>query len=76
METTPTAHTFIIACPCCGMAVEARCAGFSATTVEVVACPTRQATGIVSVTMRKSAAYAAAEVEPIIHHRGGLVTFA
>ena len=54
--------TFQITCTCgCGVIVEAQDQGFSATEVEVQACPRRRADGIVSVTVRKSVAYAAAE---------------
>jgi hypothetical protein len=63
-----------IACPCCGQAVEARYAGFESTTVEVVACDSQRAVGIVSWTMRKSAAFAAVVPEPVYRHRDGFVT--
>lgn len=54
--------TFTITCPCgCGEAVEARDAGFTATSVDVVACKRRRAQGVASVEMRKSVAYAAAD---------------
>lgn len=66
---------FSIVCPCCGSVVTASDAGFSATTVEVKACPTGQAAGIVSRTMRKSAAYAAAAPVTVLAHRDGLVSF-
>lgn len=67
--------TFTVLCPCCGSAVSASDAGFSATTVEIAACPTGQAAGIVSRTMRKSAAYAAAAPVTVLAHRDGLVSF-
>lgn len=69
--------TFAVSCPCCGSAVEASDAGFTATSVEIAACPTRRAAGVVSVTMRKSAAYAAAvPASAGTFHRDGLVVFA
>lgn len=68
---------FAIACPCCGVRVEASDPGFGATTVSVTACPTQVAAGIVLVKMRRSAAYTAAGrlVEPDLQHPDGLVTF-
>lgn len=69
--------TFEVRCGCgCGEAVKAHDAGFSATTVEVAACSSRRAAGVVSVTMRKSAAFAAAVPATALVHRDGLVTFA
>jgi hypothetical protein len=67
--------TFSIHCPCCSQQVEARDAGFSATTVEVVACAAQKAAGVVSWTMRKSAAYAAAAPAETFRHKDGFVTF-
>jgi hypothetical protein len=69
--------SFTINCTCgCGQAVEASDAGFSATSCEVEACPTLRAAGVVSTTIRKSAAYAAAlPVSTGWAHRTGLVTF-
>lgn len=65
--------TFEILCPCCGERVKAHDAGFSATTVTVDACPTQAAAGIVSLTIRKSAAYEAAAPVTTVMHRDGLV---
>lgn len=67
--------TFSIHCPCCGQVVEARDAGFAATSVEVDACESKRSTGIVSWTMRKSMAFAAIVPEPVYRHRDGFVTF-
>lgn len=65
---------FSIFCPCCGQVVEARDAGFTATAVEVVACTAQQAVGVVTWTMRKSAAYAAVVPAETLRHTTGLVT--
>lgn len=68
-----TMATFSISCPCCGTALVATDAGFSATTVEIAACPSQRANGTVSFTVRKSSlAYVA---DGTIAHRGGLVAF-
>lgn len=67
--------SFSISCTCCGQQVEARDAGFTATTVEVVACDRQRAAGIVSWTMRKSAAYAAVVPAEVLRHKSGFVTF-
>jgi hypothetical protein len=69
--------SFTIFCTCgCGEAVEASDAGFAATSVEVEACPTLRAAGVVSSTIRKSAAYAAAvPASAGWSHKDGLVTF-
>lgn len=69
--------SFTIFCTCgCGEAVEALDEGFSAVSVEVAACSTLQAAGVVSSTIRKSAAYAAAVPQSSgWAHRDGLVTF-
>lgn len=66
---------FQISCPCCGQIVEARDAGFAATTVDVVACDRQRAAGVVSWTMRKSAAFAAAVPAETLRHKSGLVSF-
>ena len=68
-------ETIRISCPCCGQTVEGRYAGFAATSVEVDACESKRSTGIVSYTMRKSAAFAAVEPEPVYRHRDGFITF-
>jgi NAD-dependent DNA ligase len=68
--------TFPIFCPCCGQQVEALDKGFAATSVEVAACDTQRAIGIVSWTIRKSAAYAAAVPVYSVRHSTGLVEFA
>ena len=71
------AGTFEVFCGCgCGEAVKARDAGFSATSVEVLACARQRAAGVVSMTMRKSAAFAAAVPATALAHRDGLVAFA
>jgi len=68
--------TFLVECPCgCGTAVTAQDTGFSATTVEIEACPMWAANGIVTSTMRKSWAYShAMPVSAGWAHRDGLVT--
>lgn len=75
-EVAVSTFSFSVLCPCCGELVLAADAGFSATTVEVEACSARRAVGMVSVTMRKSAAYAAAPPATVVAHRDGLVVFA
>lgn len=75
MSTTPVV-SFPVRCSClCGETVTAYDEGFSSTTVEVDACSTLRARGIVSVTVRKSAAYAAAVPTSAVRHRDGLVAF-
>ena len=68
--------TFPIFCPCCGQQVEALDKGFSAISVEVAACGTQRASGVVSWTIRKSAAYAAIVPAEVLRHKHGLVEFA
>ena len=68
--------SFQINCTCgCGQVVEAVDSGFHATTVEMEACENRKGFGMVSLTVRKSAAYAAAVPTTVLRHRDGLVTF-
>lgn len=67
--------TFSIHCPCCGQVVEARDAGFTATTVTVVACDRQRTAGVHSWECRKSVAYEAIVPEPVLRHRDGFVTF-
>lgn len=69
--------TLLVTCPCgCGTAVKAHDAGFSATTVEVEACPMWAANGIRTSTLRKSWAYShAVPVSAGVQHRDGLVVF-
>lgn len=69
--------TFAVSCPCgCGEAVEARDAGFSATTVEVVACSKWAANGITTSVVRKSWAFShAVTTESAWQHVDGLVVF-
>lgn len=67
--------TFSINCPHCGQVVEARDAGFSATTVTVAPCDEYRAGGISSWECRKSVAFEAAVPEPVYRHRDGFVTF-
>jgi len=75
--TAPIATTFTIFCGCgCGETVEASSAGFAATTCEVAACTARREAGMVSFTVRKSAAFAAAVPTTTVAHRDGLVCFA
>ncbi len=78
--TTPTEEvamfSFSVPCPCCGEIVTAHDAGFTATTAEVEACSVRRAAGVVSDTVRKSAAYVAAVPTTTFSHRDGLVSFA
>jgi hypothetical protein len=70
-------HKFFVTCPCgCEATCEATSAGFSATTVEVAACPTYIERGVSSVTLRKSAAYASAVPAVFARPRFGLVEFA
>lgn len=70
---------FHIYCPCgCLDTVEARDAGFAATTVEVTACAKLRAEGVVSTTIRKSRALALASMasRPTSLHPDALVVFA
>ena len=71
------AITFLVECPCgCGISVPAHDAGFSATTVEIDACPKWAANGIVTSTVRKSWAYShEVPTAAAWQHRDGLVTF-
>lgn len=72
---------FTITCPCaCGATVEARDAGFSATTVEVDTCAKLRSVGEpglapVAVTIAKSLAYSLAVPATTVAHRDGLVAF-
>lgn len=71
-----TSSTFQVTCPCgCGDIVTARDAGFSATTVDIVACNTLIERGFVLVTIRKSRAIelAAPNAHAPVRHRDGLV---
>lgn len=70
--------SFSVTCPCgCDEVVAAHDAGFTATSVEVDACPSCSANGIVSREMRKSWAYAnAVPASTGLQHRDGLVVFA
>ena len=68
--------TFTITCPCgCGSLLTAHDAGFSATVVTMDACPTRAAAGVVSFSVRKSDAYAAAVPASSLRQVDGLVSF-
>lgn len=67
--------TFSIRCPHCGQVVEARDAGFAATSVTVAPCDGYRAEGISSWEIRKSAAYAAAVPAETLRHKDGFVTF-
>lgn len=73
--------TFSISCPCqCGAVVEARDAGFSATTVEIDTCEAWRAVSggyhaPMAIEVRKSVAYSQAVPTTVISHRDGLVSF-
>lgn len=74
-------NTFKILCPCqCGETVEARDAGFAATTVEIDTCPAWRAVSGGSlapcaIEIRKSVAYSQAAPAGGLRHRDGLVVF-
>lgn len=73
--------TFSISCPCqCGQIVEARDAGFTATTVEIDTCQKWQSVsgGILAplaVEIRKSLAYSLTKPAATLTHCDGLVAF-
>jgi len=77
MAPTTAPTTFNVFCGCgCGETVKATDAGFFATSCEVAACAKLRAAGMLSFTVRKTAAFAAAvPVVTSVRHIDGLVSF-